>query len=360
MDIIKTYAINNLCYLSAKKMIPKGIVVHSTGANNPYLKRYVDCPEKLGKNAYNNHWNQATPEGRKVCVHAFIGYDKDKNIKVAEILPLDICCWGVGKGSKGSYNYSPAYIQFEICEDGKKDKNYYQKAFSAAAQYCAHLCSKYNIAVDKIVGHCEAHKQGYGSNHADPEHWMKNFGETMNDFRNAVSKVLKNNELNNEDNVVSENQETGINCEIKDGDLVSIASNATYYSGNAIPNWVKNQRWYVRGTSKTDRIVIDKNEAGTNSICSPIHKKYLTIIIASDTSGTSKTEEKTSCPYRVKVTTDLLDIRKGAGTDKEKTGTIADHGVYTIVAEQNGKGASKWGKLKSGAGWISLDFVKKI
>ena len=360
MDIIKAHAVKNLCYIKAKKMTPKGIVVHSTGANNPYLKRYVDCPDRLGKNAYNNHWNQATPGGRKVCVHAFVGYDKDKKIRVAEILPLDICCWGVGKGTKGSYNYSPAYIQFEICEDGKKDKNYYQKAFSAAAQYCAHLCSRYNIAVDKIVGHCEAHKQGYGSNHSDPEHWMKNFGETMDDFRATVSKLLKNNEVAQENIVVSEKQETS-NCSvIKDGDLVSISSNATYYSGKAIPKWVKNQRWYVKGNSKTDRIVIDKNEAGTNSICSPIHKKYLTVITASDEGKASTTEEKTNCPYRVKVSIGLLDIRKGAGTDKEKTGTITDRGVYTIVAEQTGKGASKWGKLKSGAGWISLDCVKKL
>ena len=38
MDIIKAYAVNNLCYKAAQKMTPKGIVVHSTGANNPYLK----------------------------------------------------------------------------------------------------------------------------------------------------------------------------------------------------------------------------------------------------------------------------------------------------------------------------------
>lgn len=34
--------------------------------------------------------------------------------------------------------------------------------------------------------------------------------------------------------------------------------------------------------------------------------------------------------------------------------------VYTIVAESDGPGASKWGKLKSGAGWISLDYTKKV
>lgn len=191
MDIIKAHAVKNLCYVAGKKMTPQGIVVHSTGANNPNLKRYVDCSDVVGTNAYGNHWNTPTPGGNKVCVHAFIGYDKEKEIRVVEILPLDICCWGVGNGKLGSYNYDPAYIQFEICEDGLKDETYYKKAFAAAAEYCAHLCKTYGITVEQIVGHNEAHKKGYASNHADPEHWMKRFGESMDDFRKQVAELLE-------------------------------------------------------------------------------------------------------------------------------------------------------------------------
>lgn len=65
-------------------------------------------------------------------------------------------------------------------------------------------------------------------------------------------------------------------------------------------------------------------------------------------------------PYLVRVTADVLNIRKGAGTNYITSGTIKDKGVYTITAESKGIGASKWGKLKSGAGWISLDYCKKI
>lgn len=64
--------------------------------------------------------------------------------------------------------------------------------------------------------------------------------------------------------------------------------------------------------------------------------------------------------YRVKVTTDVLNIRKGAGTNYGTNGAIKDMGVYTIVEEASGAGATRWGKLKSGAGWISLDYTKKI
>ncbi len=274
LNIIKAYAVKNLCYIAAQKMVPKGIVVHSTGANNPYLKRYVDAPDELGVNRYGNHWNTAKPGGRQVCVHAFIGYDKNNQIKVAELLPHNICCWGVGKGKKGSYNYNPAYIQFEICEDKLTDKIYYQKAFAVAAEYCAYLCRTYNISIDKIVGHCEAYRLGYGSNHGDPEHWMKKFGETMDDFRKRVSELLKTNTAEKVDNKQTENKNTAI----EKGDLVSIVSDATYYNGKAIPSWVRSQNWYVKNKPIGNRVVIDKNEKGTNSICSPIHKKFLRIV----------------------------------------------------------------------------------
>ncbi len=348
LEIIKAYAVKNLCYIAAEKMIPKGIVVHSTGANNPNLKRYVDCVNELGINSYGNHWNTPMPDGRKVCVHAFIGYDKNKQIRVAEILPLGICCWGVGSGKNGSYNNNPAYIQFEICEDGLKDKTYYQEAFAVAAEYCAQLCSAYNITVENIVGHCEAYRKGYGSNHGDPEHWMRNFGETMDDFRKKVSEILKINQKIKKEPIIE-------NSLIEKGDLVRISSDATYYNGKPVPSWVKNQNWYVSDTPAGDRVVIDKNENGTNSICSPIHKKYLTVVEKANVSFVIN-----DCPYRVKITTECLHIRKGAGTNTPKVGSITDKGVYTIVEEKFGVGATKWGKLKSGAGWISLDYARKI
>lgn len=65
-------------------------------------------------------------------------------------------------------------------------------------------------------------------------------------------------------------------------------------------------------------------------------------------------------PYKVKVTTDYLNIRNGAGTNYGVNGVIKDSGVYTIVAESYGQGATKWLKLKSGAGWIANNYTMKI
>lgn len=67
----------------------------------------------------------------------------------------------------------------------------------------------------------------------------------------------------------------------------------------------------------------------------------------------------TFTPYTVKVDANVLNVRKGAGTNYPIVTTVKKGQVYTIVAESDGSGAKKWGKLKSGVGWISLDYVKK-
>lgn len=68
--------------------------------------------------------------------------------------------------------------------------------------------------------------------------------------------------------------------------------------------------------------------------------------------------EQTATNYTVKVTATDLNIRSGPGTNYGRKGFIAP-GIYTIVAEADGTGATKWGKLKSGVGWISIDYVVK-
>lgn len=61
----------------------------------------------------------------------------------------------------------------------------------------------------------------------------------------------------------------------------------------------------------------------------------------------------------VKVDTDVLNIRKGPGTEYQKNGQITDEGSYTVTKVSSGIGSNNgWGKLKSGAGWISLDYVR--
>ena len=66
-------------------------------------------------------------------------------------------------------------------------------------------------------------------------------------------------------------------------------------------------------------------------------------------------------PFLVRVSISDLNIRKGPGTDYAKTGKYTGKGVFTIVEVKSGKGSTAgWGRLKSGAGWISLDYAAKI
>lgn len=67
------------------------------------------------------------------------------------------------------------------------------------------------------------------------------------------------------------------------------------------------------------------------------------------------------CPFLVKVSIPGLNIRKGAGTNTAKTGIYTGIGVFTIMEVKSRKGSDAgWGKLKSGAGWISLDYCQKV
>ena len=259
MEIIQCYQTKNPCYRKGTPMKPVGIVVHSTGANNPHLCRYVDCPERLGVNRYGNHWNR--PEAATL-VHGAIGLDKEGIVTVVNTLPYTMAAWGVGKGSRGSYNYDPTgHIQFEMCEDDLTDPSYFDQVMGTAVAYCARLCREYGLAAESVVSHKEAHAQGYASNHGDPENWMGRFGMTMEDFRARVRAKLKGEvtimgKVVNRDELVAWIDAHAVEVEkqpepevkpepvaIKAGDKVVFKSGVTQWgtgSGNkGIPSWAQ-------------------------------------------------------------------------------------------------------------------------
>ncbi len=71
--------------------------------------------------------------------------------------------------------------------------------------------------------------------------------------------------------------------------------------------------------------------------------------------ATTNTTQQSSTGYRVKITASVLNVRKGAGTNYAIATNVKKNEVYTIVEEKNG-----WGKLKSGAGWISLSYTTRV
>jgi hypothetical protein len=115
-------------------------------------------------------------------------------------------------------------------------------------------------------------------------------------------------------------------------------------------------RWFANKSCPGDWLYNKLGDLATE-VTKKLGGKTTTSTTSTTTTSTTSTA---SVPYKVKVTVDVLNIRKGAGTNYGTNGSIRDKGVYTIVEEASGKGATKWGKLKSGAGWISLDYCKKV
>lgn len=185
MNLQQLILTENACYKAGRKIKPQGIMVHSTGANNPKLSRYVGPDDgKLGVNKYNNHWNQPYPDGRQVCVHAFIGKLADGSIATYQTLPWDHRGWHAG----GEAN--DTHIGFEICEDGLNDELYFAKVYKEAVELCAHLCKLYDLTEKDIICHYEGYWQGVASNHGDVLHWFPIHGKDMDDFRADVKQLL--------------------------------------------------------------------------------------------------------------------------------------------------------------------------
>ena len=406
------------CYKSTAPMTVKGVLWHSTGANNPWLKRYVQPSDNasdraemlklLGKNSYNNDWNHITVQAGLNC---WIGKLDDGTVTTIQTMPWNYKPWGCGSGSKGSCNNG--WIQFEICEDGLTDKTYFDKVYKEACEITAYLCDMYDIdphgtvtvngvKVPTILCHADSAKLGFGSNHGDVNHWFPKHGKSMATARDDVAKLLKGSgnspiepvvptpskelyrvrkswedsksqvgaysDLNNAKKacdkagpdyevydskgiavypkVLTPTQPTS---DFKIGDAVKLIPGATYSSGTAIPSWVFRNKLYVRDIRSNGDVVISTQKTGAvTGVVKPNS-------IVKYESSTPTPVSPSFTPYLVRIDTAVLNVRAGAGTNYKITTQVKKNEVYTIVGE-----SGKWGKLKSGAGWIHLDYTKKV
>ena len=203
---LKLLLTNSTCYKGTGKMTPCGVLIHDTGAVNPNLKRYIqptdDDPQRekwldlLGKNAYNNDYNHAY---RKMGVNCWIGKLADGTVTTIQTLPWDYRPWGCGSGKNGSCNNG--WLQFEICQSGKTDREYFEAAYKEACEITAFLCQQFGfdpygtvdfkgMKVPVILCHADSHKLGLGSNHADIYGYFGLFGKNMDTFRADVNALL--------------------------------------------------------------------------------------------------------------------------------------------------------------------------
>ena len=199
------------CYRgTVRGMTVRGVLWHSTGANNPELRRYVQPADDaenreemlklLGVNKYGNDYNHGSKD-RQMGVNAWIGKMADGTVSAVQTLPWGWKPWGCGAGSRGSLN--DGWIQFEICEDGLQDPAYAREVYWEACELTAFLCSMFHLdpqgtvtykgtQVPVIIDHRGSHVLGFGNNHGDVQHWFPVLlGKTMADIRNDVAALME-------------------------------------------------------------------------------------------------------------------------------------------------------------------------
>lgn len=193
MEIYSCILTENDCFKAGRTIVPRGVMVHSTGANNPSLRRYVQPDDGLlGQNPNGNHWNQP---GVNKCVHAFIGRTAAGKTAVYQTLPWEHRGWHCG--GKGN----DTHLSFEICEDGLEDEGYFKEVYQAAVELTAMLCRRFGLdplADGVVVDHREGNLRGIASAHGDVAHWFSRFGRTMDDFRADTAAQMEEDDMTQE------------------------------------------------------------------------------------------------------------------------------------------------------------------
>lgn len=322
-------------------------MIHSTGANNPNLKRYVQPAtndsnynsliSQLGKNNGGTAWNKNNVD---VCVHAFIGKLANGEIATVQTLPWNYKGWHCGKGKRGSANNT--HISVEMCEDALTDANYFNKVYKEAVEFAAYICQLYNFDPLKdgvLIGHYEGYQRGVASNHADPRNWLPRFGKSMDTFRQDVAakmgkKVTPTTPAKTETTVSYSGIVTASVLRIRKGPSVSASIAGTLKKGEGVSIILEDNGWgkLADGSGWVSLTYIKKNTSATTAF-----KTYQGKITA--TSG--------------------VNIRTGAGTSYNKNGAVAYNTIVKIVEEKKVSGVT-WGRLADGRGWISLAYLKKI
>lgn len=187
MEIIESILKENPCFKKGKKIVVKGLMLHSVGCPQPSAEVFV------------RKWNR--PEASRACVHAFI----DGNTgKVYQTLPWNHRAWHGGGSSNDTHigveMCEPACIKYTggasfTCLDREKAMAVVKRTYDTAVELFAFLCKKFSLnplADGVIVSHKEGHARGIASGHGDPDHLWKGLqsGYTMDSFRRDVYAAM--------------------------------------------------------------------------------------------------------------------------------------------------------------------------
>lgn len=319
MKLVESILTKNPCYTAGKKITVKGLMLHSVGCSQPSAAVFI------------RNWN--SPSYGNACVHGFIDGNDGT---VYQTLPWNHRGWHAGGAANNTHigveMCEPASIKYTggssfTCSDTSTARTVAKRTYDAAVELFAMLCKEYGLnPLTDICSHKEGHTKGIASNHGDPEHLWKGLGMsyTMDTFRQAVKSKMG-------------------------GETVQTSAPV------AETMYRVRKRW-------SDA----KSQLGAYKVLANAKKKAdenpgYAVYDANGKAVYPEGKKPSDMPFRVSVEISNLNIRQGPGTNYTRTGRYTGKGIFTITKVETGQGSvSGWGRLKSGAGWISLDYATRI
>lgn len=315
----------------------KYIVIHYTGGN--------------GDTAKNEATYFANSNTRSAGAHYFVGQDGTVYLSVE----LNVTAWSVG-GSKYSNTGTTgggAYygtctnansVSIELCDNATKDPS--AKQIEATRLLVQHIQSQCPNA-KTIIRHFDVTGKDCPARMA-PDN-ASNKTECNNRWNDFKKKITSGTGSNSSSTVTSSKPDTSKAKVVNYKGTVNATSlNVRQYPGTSYS--------IVGSLTKGTSVTVSKELNGWGYISAKkgwVSLDYIKKIATSSSTKTTTTNNSTS--YKVKITATTLNVRNGAGTSYKINTTVKKGDVYTIVEEKSG-----WGKLKSGAGWISLQYTQKV
>lgn len=260
---------------------------------------------------------------------------------VIQAIPFNRNAWHAGDGANGTGNRKS--IGIEIARSTSTDSNLFAEAEKNAAKYIATLLKQYNWTTAKV----KRHKDWSGKN---CPHKTIQLG--WDRFIKMIQKELDvlNGKVTTSQPTTTSYKIGSYNKNVKTTDSLNIRAkrNPSATKTGTIP----------KGTIvKVDYILYQDNSVSKKgSLWGSVYTEYGDGFICMDyvtpTTAAVTTTKKVS--YKVRITVASLNIRKGPGASYAVNGSVSKGQVFTIVEEKDG-----WGKLKSGAGWIKLNYTEK-
>lgn len=241
--------------------------------------------------------------------------------EVVQGLPLDRNAWACGDGTNGSGNRKG--IQIEICYS-KSGGARFENAEKNAAKFIAQLLKERGWGVDKVKKHQDFSNK-YCPHRTLDKGWAS-FVNMIKDYLNELNKPVQSTQSSS----------------ISVGDKVKVKTTATHYAtGQSMASFVKGSTYEVTR--------VDENKLLLSGIVSWVFDYDVERV-------GSATQSNSDNSFLVEIICDELNIRQQADFNSKIVGTVKRGEVYTIIQEENGLG-----KLKSGAGYISMNakYVKR-